>query len=405
VQPLASELEFGSDTEVRRTQDLYRRLESQSFYYSVWNEAGKLVMSSASGKHVPVPDADLRRNESTFREREGQREIIHRTDGEEVIVLGASLSDVNLALYRLSLRLTIMGLAIISTVLVVGWYLISRALQPVKAISLTAAKIADGQLAERIDLTELDTETELGTLAQDLNHTFARLQQNIEQQIRFTADASHELRTPLTVILTKAQVALSRERSAEDYRASIAACERAGLRMKDLVNSLLELSRFDTGERTLALRPCDLAAIAREAFDDIKALAEQHEMEVVLSKPVLRIHGDPGRLHQVVTNLLANAVKHTPAGSKVTLALDQQGGDAVVRVQDNGPGIPSSALPHLFDRFFRVDKARARSEGGSGLGLAISKVLVQAHGGTLTAESVMGMGAVFTVKIPAAPAT
>jgi heavy metal sensor kinase len=311
----------------------------------------------------------------------------------------------NLSLDRLALRLIVMGAVIIGTVLLVGWYLISGSLRPVKAISQVAGNIADGDLSARIDVSKMDTETELGELSVDLNHTFSRLQQNIEQQIRFTADASHELRTPLSVILTKTQVALSRERSAEDYKSALQACERAGLRMKDLVNSLLELSRFDTGEGKLSLRPCDLAAVAFEAFDDIRALADKHEMTIKPGPESLRILGDPGRLHQVVTNLLANAVKHTPAGSRVTLALEQLGDEAVLRVHDNGPGIPSTALPHLFERFFRVDKARARNEGGSGLGLAISRALVNAHGGSLSADSVVGMGSVFTVKIPLATAT
>jgi two-component system, OmpR family, sensor kinase len=404
VQTLANELQFGSDQEERRTGDLHRRLDGQGIYYQVWNEAGKPVRSSTAVSSVPVPDVNMRRNESLFRTRGDQREIIHRTDSEEVILLGASLEDLHRSLHRLALRLTFMGIVIISTVLVVGWYLISRDLQPVKAIGKTASKIAEGDLAARIDVTKMDTETELGQLSVTLNDTFGRLQQNIDQQVRFTADASHELRTPLTIILTKTQVSLARERSAEDYRAALASCERAGLRMKDLVNSLLELSRFDNGERTLALRPCDLGAIAQEAFDDIRALAEKHEMEAQQPEPPLRILGDPGRLHQVVTNLLANAVKHTPVGSKVMLLLRREDNDAILQVQDNGPGIPAAALPHLFERFFRVDKARARSEGGSGLGLAISSVLVQAHGGTLTAESVLGMGAIFTVRIPLAPA-
>jgi two-component system, OmpR family, sensor kinase len=400
VQTLATELEFGSDAEMKRAQDLHRRLDSKAFYYRVWNQSGDPVGGTKTAQAVPVPDVDLRRNDSIFRTREDSREIIHRTEGDDVVIIGSSLLDLNLSLHRLALRLTIMGAIIISSVLVVGWYLISGALRPVKAIGKTAAQIAEGKLEARIDVSDMDTETELGQLSVALNDTFARLQQNIEQQIRFTADASHELRTPLTIVLTKTQVALSRERTAEEYRAALASCERAGMRMKDLVNSLLELSRFDTGERTLALRPCDLGAIAQEAFDDIRSIAEKHELEVHQPESPLRIQGDPGRLHQVVTNLLANAVKHTPAGSRVKLLLSRQDSDAVLQVRDNGPGIPANALPHLFERFFRVDKARARSEGGSGLGLAISNVLVQAHGGTLSAESVFGMGAIFTVRIP-----
>jgi two-component system, OmpR family, sensor kinase len=403
VQPLSSELEFGSDTDMRRARDLYRRLESLSFHYGVWNEEGGVLLISDNAKDLPPPEVKLKRNESLFRTRGNLREIMHNVDGDELVVLGNSLDEVNLALYRLALRLIFMGLAIIGTVLIVGWWLTSRALQPVKAISRTAAKIADGDLSQRINVSRMDTETELGELAVDLNHTFSQLQQNMEQQVRFTADASHELRTPLTVILTKTQVALARERSAEDYRTALQACERAGLRMKELVNALLELSRLDKGERQLDLKPNNLSEIAKEAFEDIRILAEKHTLELQGAEQPLPIMADAARLHQVVTNLLANAVKHTPVGSKVYLRLEQQQAtDAVLQVIDNGPGIPPDALPHLFERFYRVDKARARSEGGTGLGLAISRSLVQAHYGSLTAESVLGKGSIFSVKIPLA---
>jgi heavy metal sensor kinase len=387
---------------MRRARDLHRRLESLHFYYGVWNDEGKLLLISDNAKDLPAPDVKLKRNESIFRTRGDLREIMHNVDGDELVVLGNSLDEVNLALYRLALRLIFMGLAIIGTVLVVGWWLTSRALQPVKAISRTAAKIADGDLSQRINVSQLDTETELGELAVDLNHTFSQLQQNMEQQVRFTADASHELRTPLSVILTKTQVALAKERTAADYRTALETCERAGLRMKELVNSLLELSRLDKGERQLELKPCNLSDIAKEAFEDIRILAETHHLEMQGEVQPLLIMADSARLHQVVTNLLANAVKHTPAGSNVYLRLEQQGTNAVLQVIDNGPGIPPDALPHLFERFYRVDKARARKEGGTGLGLAISRALVHAHSGTLSAESVLGKGSIFSVKVPLA---
>ena len=278
-----------------------------------------------------------------------------------------------------------------------GWWLVGRAIRPIADISATAVKISAGDLSQRINVAE--AESELGQLATVLNSTFARLEAAFAQQQQFTADAAHELRTPVSVMLTQTQTALNRERSAAEYRETLEACQRAAQRMRRLIESLLELARLDAGQEPMKRMKFDLSQTARDCVELIRPLADERGVKIHCELPPVECHGDAERLAQVITNLLTNAIQYNQANGEVRISAKLQGSMMLLAVSDTGPGISGEDLPHVFERFYRADQSR--STGQTGLGLAISKAIVEAHGGTIEVSSQPGAGTTFTVRLPA----
>jgi heavy metal sensor kinase len=280
-----------------------------------------------------------------------------------------------------------------------GFWFVSRALRPVENISAAAVKISAGDLSQRINVAE--AESELGQLAAVLNSTFARLETAFAQQKQFAADAAHELRTPVSVMLTQTQTALNRERDAAGYKQTVEACQRAAQRMRKLIESLLQLARFDAGQETLNHRSFDFSQAIADGVELVQPLADERGVKILSALAPLELAGDPERLAQVVTNLLVNAIQFNRAAGEVRVKLAAQNGLAVLTVADTGPGIAPADLPRVFERFYRADKSRTGA-GNAGLGLAICKAIVEAHGGTLEVASVEAVGTTFTVRLPLA---
>ncbi|MEO5803244.1 MAG: ATP-binding protein [Verrucomicrobiota bacterium] len=379
---------------------IFARIESAGFYYVWWSPEREIIARSTNAPaQIPFPiDGEFNRRNSPLRTRGEFRELIHQTPGGHTVLIGASTAKIKTELRRIGFELTGAGVFVVVIGLAGGWWLAGRAIRPIAEISSAAGKISGGDLSRRINVSE--AESELGQLAGVLNQTFERLEKSFEQQVRFTADASHELRTPISVILTQIQLALSRERSGEDYRQTLETCERAAERMRVLVNSLLELARVDSGDFELMREECDLGRIAREAMEFVEPLAKQKNVTLNHSIESVKINADALKLGQVFINLLTNAIQHNKDGVEVCLSVKQNGSRAIVRVADNGIGIPAEALPQLFARFYRVDQSRSRTKGNSGLGLAICKVIVEAHGGTIVAKSENSSGAEFIFELP-----
>jgi two-component system OmpR family sensor kinase len=380
-----------------REMRFFEGLAGRAFYYVVWGPDGAERTSSASAPSaVPRPEqaAALRgsRWRGTIRER------FHLAPQGGVLV-GRDVDEDLAAVRRFAWLLVATGGAVFLLGLGGGWWVSSRALRPIADISATAARIAGGDLTQRIRTA--DASSELGALAGVLNDTFARLHASFTRQAQFTADASHELRTPVAVVLTHTQSALARDRTADEYRESLAACQRAAQRMRGLTESLLTLARIDSGEPTEARVICDLALIARGAIDLLRPLAEAGQVTLIVELSPVRCQAHPGQLEQVVTNLVSNAIHYNRAGGSVRIRTAAEPGAAVLSVQDTGEGIAPVDLPHVFERFYRADKARAGSAGRAGLGLAISKAIVEAHRGTIQAVSAPGAGSTFTVRLPA----
>ncbi len=295
-----------------------------------------------------------------------------------------------------ALKLTGVGAIVLFFGLAGGWWISSRAIRPVENISATAVKIAAGDLTQRINTAE--TESELGQLAVVLNSTFARLEAAFAQQKQFASDAAHELRTPVSVILTQAQTALGREREASDYKQTIEACQRAAQRMRKLIGALLELARLDAGQEQMKRLRFDMAMTVADCVELVRPLADERGVKLIAEVPPLEITGDSEKLSLVITNLLTNAIQYNHDGGEVKIATRREDGMAILTVSDTGQGIPTEDLPRVFERFYRADKSR--SSGNAGLGLAISKAIVAAHGGTIDVISEENAGTTFTVRLP-----
>lgn len=325
------------------------------------------------------------------------REIGNVLPSGEAIFAGCSVAPEQRELRKEAWRLTGVGAIVLLLGMAGGWWFVGRALRPIADITATATKIASGDLAQRIDTAE--AESELGQLAAVLNSTFARLETAFAQQKQFASDAAHELRTPVTVILTQTQMALSRDRDAAAYKQTLEACQRAAQRMRKLIETLLELARFDAGQEVLKRLKFDLAETAADCADMIQPLAEERKVKITTDVTPLEITGDPERLGQVVTNILTNAIQHNQPEGEVRLKLEAQNGLAVLEISDTGKGIAAKDLPRIFERFYRADRSRTGA-GNSGLGLSICKAIVEAHGGTIEASSVEATGTTFTIRLP-----
>jgi two-component system, OmpR family, sensor kinase len=326
------------------------------------------------------------------------RMIVDTMPSGETVWVGCSIAPELKELRLTALKLTGIGGVILFFGLAGGWWIVSRALRPIVAISSAAMKISAGDLSQRINVAE--AESELGQLAAVLNSTFARLESAFALQKQFAVDAAHELRTPVSVMLAQTQTALNRERDAEAYKRTIEACQRAAQRMRKLIESLLALARYDAGQEVLQRARFDFSETVADCVELVQPLAQEQNIKVFADIKPFPFTGDSGRLAQVVTNLLTNAIQYNRPGGEVRVSLKSQAALAVLTVADNGRGIAVADAPMLFRRFFRADLSRAGA-GNSGLGLAISRAIVEAHGGNIEVSSRENVGTTVTVRLPA----
>jgi heavy metal sensor kinase len=395
--------------------------QTNSFYYVLWKGDGAVLARSpnapidleipeschaAATAESPPHSISGERGPGRFgppmrpvtRTRGDLREFFRSLPHGEALLVGRSMAPDLAAMRRLAFWLCAAGTGVLAVGLAGGWWLASRAIRPIEEISATALKIAAGDLSQRINAS--DTESELGRLAAVLNSTFARLEAAFAHQVRFTSDASHELRTPISVILSQTQTALSRERSASEYRDTLQACQRAAQRMRKLAESLLELARLDAGQQQMKRERFDLSRVAGECAELVAPLAAERGLQLQCELSLMECVGDAEKIGQVVTNLLSNAIYFNRDHGHVRLSNESQNGSVCLMVSDTGEGIPPEDIPHIFERFYRVDKSRSRIQGRTGLGLSISKAIVDAHGGTIEVSSQVGQGTTFTVKLP-----
>jgi heavy metal sensor kinase len=317
-----------------------------------------------------------------------------------ILQIEASLRFVQHTLRQLLALLALVSISILALAWVGSRWLADEALTPVDVLSSMAERISGSSLKTR---ASLDVHyTEFRRLAAVFNAMLERLQGMFEAQRRFIADAAHELKTPLSVIKGNLEVTLKKARSAEEYREVLIGNLDQVERLIALTRPLLTLVQF-TGETPVHLKPLAIEPLLKELIADLGLLAEDKDIRLTLdacrSPWVL---GDDGWLRHLFINLLDNALRHTPSGGAVTVWIGQEGPIAEIAVKDTGSGIAPGHLPHIFERFYRADSARARDSGGSGLGLAIVKEIAEAHHGTVHVESEAGKGSVFTFKLPAA---
>lgn len=368
-------------------------------YFVIWRRDGSILRSegkaSVTGLDLQAGPAGEQRSV-----REGnRRSILIRGPGQTTILVGRSIEKEQAALYRLGGQILLIGILTLGLGLMGGYWLASRAVAPLASMSETAASITASNLSRRLETKKLDIE--LDRLATILNSMLDRLEAAFRQQIQFTSDASHELRTPLAVILNHLEMALSRERSKEEYRDTLQVCYRAAERMKGLTESLLTLARADSGKLELRRRNVDLRMIAEECVTLLQPLARSKNIKLTVIGRETEAEVDADRFAQVITNLVNNAIAYSHQGGTVTVEVSGEKGTARLVVRDTGVGIDEGHRSHLFDRFYRADASRSGASGGTGLGLAISKSIVEAHGGTIEVESTPGVGTTVNCHLPA----
>ncbi|MEK6599028.1 MAG: ATP-binding protein [Deltaproteobacteria bacterium] len=280
----------------------------------------------------------------------------------------------------------------------VGWFLAKKALSPVDMVTGLARKIEAGSLNERLDVS--GPKDELGRLAKTFNDMIARLELSFKQMKQFTADASHELKTPLTVLKGEMEIALKTEKTVEGFKEVIKSSLEEIDRMSAIVKSLLNLAKLDSRVR-LPKDNIKLDGIVEERFNQTMPLAKDKGIDMVMAKKEsVIIMGDKLGIGQLLFNLIYNAIKYTSKDGRIEISLEQSDNWAIIKVIDTGIGIAEEDLPHIFDRFYRVDKARTTGAGGVGLGLSICKEIAEAHGGKIEVESEAGKGSVFKVYLP-----
>jgi len=316
-----------------------------------------------------------------------------------MVQCGESLAPAFKELDRLLISLTLGFLVVATVALAGGFLLVRRALHPVEEIIESAENITSRNLSERLPVPT--TEDEFKHLSESLNRMITRLDEAFQHNRRFLADASHELRTPLTILRSELEAVLQRTDLPSDLRETTGTLFEEVERLVLIVETLFALSRLDAGEAKKEYSHFDLAKLAASTADQMVLLAEDKHITLeAKAQTAVIVEGDRPRLKQVIVNLLDNAIKYTAEGGKVTLSICYRDHEALLAVDDTGIGIPPEALPHVFDRFFRVDQARNRGAGGAGIGLAIVKAICAAHHGSVEVRSELGVGSTFTVRLP-----
>lgn len=282
-----------------------------------------------------------------------------------------------------------------------GYVLAGRMLSPVGAMARKAHEITAEKLSDRLPVKS--PHDEFGQLATAFNTMLARMEDSFDRLRRFTADASHELRTPLTALRSVGEVALRDQRDATAYRETIESMLEDTDRLTRLVDSLLTLARADSGRIDVVREPVDLSALAQEVMDFLRALADERSQQLSIETPgAVEVEADRGMIRQAVVNLIDNAIKYTPSSGQIRVTVRRSAtGEAFIEVGDSGPGIPSEERERIFERFYRIDKARSREHGGVGLGLAIARWSVESQAGRIEVESVPGKGSTFRIVFPA----
>ncbi len=319
--------------------------------------------------------------------------------GQFVVETGVPDREIKDVLRGLLIGLSLALPLVVGVAIGGGYLLMRRGLAPLQEIAVSAEKIRSHNLNERLPLP--GTGDELERLSASLNRMIGRLESAFQHISRFTADASHELRTPLTALRGELEATAQHPQLPREARETIGSALEETERLSKIVQGLLSVSRLDAGEAEMERVPLDLSELAASTADQMRLLAEDKNISLICNstEPVL-VEGDRARLKQVVVNLLDNAINYTASGGRVRLVVRTASDRAILEVEDNGVGISKDALPHIFERFYRVDKARSRQMGGAGLGLSIVHAICTAHGGEVLVDSSEGRGSRFTIRLP-----
>lgn len=375
-------------------------LTQHGLYAKVWNRQGRVVFSHGP-KDIEIlepPRELLVQDGRSFRWNGSNRELVFVGRQGALMIIGRDGASIHREMADFAWKLAGIGAGILGLAFWLGWLSSGQVIRPIEQISRMAHRIAGGDLSERI--SESDADPELEELVRVLNATFARLSDSLERQIKFSLDASHELRTPLAIIFNECQWVLEETRSPEEYKTSVTLCEKMARHMRGLIEALLELSRVDAHASPLQLTSLPLSVIFEDARGLLEGLASRENVRLEFAPLDVVLMVDPGKIKQIIMNLVINAIEHSPTGGTVRIEGHMEVNRVAIDVIDEGEGIAPEELERIFGRFYRVDPNRSRLRGGSGLGLAISLGIASAHGGALRVRSTEGKGSCFTLQLP-----
>jgi two-component system OmpR family sensor kinase len=383
---------------------LMKASEAAGYYWGVWSRKGACLGTSDNAPaDLVFPGVPATGSPTQVRTRGHYLEALAFDLPGCCALVGHSITQELEHKRAFALWLIAAGGSVLTLGLGGGWWIARGALRPLAEISAIASRISSGNLSERI--SNVDRGSELAELVQVLNSMYERLEIAFAQQSQFTADASHELRTPLAVLVTEAQTALTRPRSAVEYRETIETCLGTAQQMRRLAESLLELARFDACQHAIERQELDLAGLVRECVELVHPLAVGRGIQFRCDLKSAELAGDPDQIGRAVTNLLNNAIQYNRDNGEVQVSTRTENGSVVLTVADTGVGIEGKDLPCIFVRFYRAEKARSCGTGHTGLGLAICKAIISAHAGRIEVSSQPGVGTAFTVTLPRASAT
>jgi heavy metal sensor kinase len=384
------------------------------YEHLLWNSKNNFIHISDPNGEVIYKSANLK-NDSLYFNGEVEQDRINflwssniqsksmrlaatKTDQMKILV-GYPFEEISSILNDLfSVLILIIPVSFVISILA-GWFLARRSLKPVDQIARTAREISSFNLNKRIPPNEIDDE--IGRLITTFNEMIDRLQKSFEQTKQFSVNASHELRTPLTILRGEIEIALKSTKTNDEYIRILQSLLDEVVRMSSIIDSLFTLTKSDAGQTDIYLEDIKLDDLIMELYEDSEHLAKKKNITVLLNHlDEASIKGDKVKLRQLFLNLIDNAIKYNLESGKVEIALYRENSFAKVVISDSGIGIPQDSISKIFERFYRVDKARSREAGGSGLGLSIAKWIIDLHNGTIDVQSETGKGTTFIVKLP-----
>jgi heavy metal sensor kinase len=403
-QAVDRSLRVGNIEILRHELDEDSELRPESDMLQVWNDQGTLIYQSTSLKVNGLPPPGIASRAGTMwiggvpiRVLQSSLAVNERLYNIQV---AARMDEFYKALRRFLRRLLIFAPLALLVASALGYWISRRALAPVDQITLAAQRISAHNLSAR--LTVLRSGDELQRLTETLNQMLKRIEEALDRTARFSADASHELRTPITVMRTRVELALRRPRTAVENHETLEHLHVELVRASELLDNLMLLARADSGAEQLRIAPANIEDALKDVLAQVSPLAGERGISLRPELPdhPIWIPGDRQLLQRLFLILIDNAVKYTPISGQVSIALTTTDGLATVSVRDTGIGIADDDLPHIFDRFYRADKARSGPLGGAGLGLSIGRWIAEAHGGSIHVESRSGEGSTFKVILP-----
>lgn len=382
-------------------------LPVENQYVQIWRNSNQLLISKPSIFTSALDENGLRQGKIFYRNSniDGTRLRVLTVPLETtrgpvgILQVAIDLTLVDITLRTLAIVLVILLIIALIVAATISWIMTKQTLTPLMTVTEFAKEITEtNDLSRRIPITADQKDDEVGQLIFAFNETLGRLDQILQSQKQLVTDISHELRTPLTVI--KGEVGLMKKYKQYDIE-SLISIENEVDRLTRLVGNLLFLSQAETGAMPLDIKIFSLDELLCEVFQHVKTLASDRLTISIQKMEQVEMQGDRDRIKQVLLNLLGNAIQYTPEGGRIIIELSNEGENAKIKIEDNGPGIAKKDLQKIFDRFYRGEKSRTRSlSSGFGLGLSISQFIVNLHNGSIHVESEIGEGTTFTVLLP-----